>query len=152
MITVDEYLYYVKKALDSMVSILRGLGDDLSNRKAELEGANSPYVILNHCLGVADFWSGQIIAGGTIERDREAEFAATGSVEELAARTEEVFSRLEAVARAADYAAPVRGEVNPNLAGSPIVQSQGAALLHIYEEISQHLGQMEGARDILSAA
>jgi hypothetical protein len=31
----------------------------------------------------------------------------------------------------------------------PVGRTQGGALFHIYEELSQHLGQMELTRDIL---
>ncbi len=54
MITSEEYLFYVDTALDGMVEIVCKLGDDLANRRFGSLGANSPYAILTHCLGVAD--------------------------------------------------------------------------------------------------
>jgi hypothetical protein len=44
-------------------------------------------------------------------------------------------------------AEPPPGRYNP--AGAPPEWTQGAALVHTYEELSQHRGQMELTRDIL---
>jgi uncharacterized damage-inducible protein DinB len=48
---------------------------------------------------------------------------------------------------------PLRGELPPlwNADEGPYTRSQGGALLHVYEELAQHRGQMEGARDCLLA-
>ena len=73
-VSTSDFLWFVDHALDEMVGILRGLGDDLANRRPDLDGANSPYAILTHCLGVMEYWGGWMIAGREIERDRDAEF------------------------------------------------------------------------------
>ena len=52
-------------------------------------------------------------------------------------------------ATGADPSAPPRG---PHLDKSPDeleLLSQGSALLHVLEEVTQHLGQMELTRDVL---
>ena len=67
MISVDDYLWFVDEALDGMVDIVTTLGDDLANRRPDVPGANSPYVVLHHCLGVIDYWAGHIVAGRTIQ-------------------------------------------------------------------------------------
>src|SRR5919108_1669825 len=59
MVTDDEYLYFADRALDGMAAILTELGDELANRRPDLLGANSPYAIVNHCLGVVDYWVGR---------------------------------------------------------------------------------------------
>ncbi len=69
--------------MDQMADIVGGLGDDLANRRPALPGANSPYAILRHCLGVMEFWGGQVVAGRAVERDRDAEFRAAGPVAAL---------------------------------------------------------------------
>ncbi len=80
MISVDDFLWFVDEALDGMVGIVVELGDDLANRRPDLPGANSPYAILFHCLGVMEWWGGVAVAGRPVERDRDAEFRATGPV------------------------------------------------------------------------
>jgi len=57
--SVGAVVSYVDRAVDQMTVIVTELGDDLANRKPVLPGANSPYVILRHCLGVMEFWGGK---------------------------------------------------------------------------------------------
>ena len=77
MITTEDFQWYVEAAVDAMVAIVTGLGDDLANTRPDLPGANSPYAILFHCLGVMEYWGGEVIAGRPVERDRDAEFRAS---------------------------------------------------------------------------
>ena len=58
-IDLDDVAYYVDHALDAMIEILSMLGDELANDKPALPGANSPFQIVTHCLGVMEFWGGQ---------------------------------------------------------------------------------------------
>jgi hypothetical protein len=83
----DDFLWFVDLALDEMMAIVRHLGEAQANRRPRLEGANSPFAILTHCLGVMAFWGGFMVGGRTIHRDREAEFVAEGRVEDLVQRT-----------------------------------------------------------------
>src|SRR6516164_10070409 len=92
-----------------MTEIVTALGDDLANRKPALPGANSPYAILRHCLGVMEFWGGEAVAGRKITRDRAAEFRARGPVAGLAAAAGAGQDPFRADAATADFAAPPRG-------------------------------------------
>ena len=56
MISIDDFRYYVDDALRGMVGIVSELGDDLANRRPDVPGANSPFAILTHCLGVMAYW------------------------------------------------------------------------------------------------
>ena len=71
-IAPDAVASYVDRAVEAMADIVGDLGDDLANARPGLPGANSPYAILRHCLGVMEFWGGQVVAGRTVDRDREA--------------------------------------------------------------------------------
>lgn len=132
-----------------MADIVAGLGDDVANRRPALPGANSPYVILRHCLGVMEFWGGQVVAGRAVERDRAAEFRASGPVDGLikAAQTAKITFRADAATAAPD--APTRGEHGRWKGDELETLTQGGALLHVLEELTQHLGQLELTRDIL---
>lgn len=55
MISIEDYLAFVDDALDGMVSIVSELGDERANRRPDIPGANSPYIILTHCLGVMEY-------------------------------------------------------------------------------------------------
>jgi hypothetical protein len=151
MIPVDDYLFFVDEALDGMVAILTGLGDGLANRRPDVPGTNSPYVLLTHCLGVMEYWAGYLIAGRSIERDRDAEFEASGPVGELVERTRRARRQLEIDLAALEPSAPPRGVPDPEDAELPLARTQGGALIHLYEELAQHRGQMEGCRDVLLA-
>ncbi len=151
MITPDDFLWYVDEALDGMVAIVTDLGDDLANRRPDVPDTNSPYVLLHHCLGVMEYWGGHVVAGRPIERDRDAEFRASGPVGELVARTRQARRRLAEDIADLDPGAPPRGAVRPDDATLPVGRTQGGALVHIYEELAQHRGQMEGCRDVLLA-
>lgn len=149
MITADEYLYFTDRALDGMAAVLEELGDDLANRRPELPGANSPYVIVTHCLGVMDLWAGRLVAGRSVERDRDAEFRASGKVTDLVERVGQAKKQLRADVAAADLRAPLRDEPPPHYRGTVIGRTQGAALQHVYEELAQHRGHLELTRDVL---
>jgi hypothetical protein len=153
MISVDGYLYFVDDALDGMVTIVTGLGDELANERPDLPGANSPYALLTHCLGVMEYWAGHVVAGRRITRDRDAEFVATGAVADLVARTRSARRQLEAdLANVEPSAPPRRAPVLAEDATTPVGRTQGGALIHVYEELAQHRGQMEITRDVLLAA
>ena len=149
MISTEEYLYYVDDALDGMVDVLTELGDVEAIRRPGLPAANSPFAILTHCLGVMEYWAGHVVAGRTVHRDREAEFRATGRVADLVDRVRAQRARFaDDVARAEPFAAP-RGDVSADDAALPIGRTQGGALLHVFEELARHRGQLEITGDVL---
>ncbi len=151
MIDRDSFLYFVGRALDGMTAIVTELGDDVANTRPPLSAANSPYVILVHCLGVVDYWAGHVVAGREVSRDRDGEFRAAGTVAELETRVTETKIQLRRDLLRADPDAPVRYVPSRSLMGPDRTLNQGAALLHVYEELSQHYGQMEITRDVLRA-
>lgn len=152
MISDDDFLWFVDEALDAMVTLVRDLGDDLANRRPDLPGANSPYALLTHCLGVMAWWSGHVVAGRHVERHRASEFTATGPVGELVARAREVRDRFAADVAASEPFAAVALPPDGRDADLPLAKRQGAALFHVYEELAQHRGQMEVIRDVIVAA
>jgi hypothetical protein len=146
-VSVADYLWFVDLALDQMTAIVEDLGDDLVNRRPPYRDTNSAYVILTHCLGVMEYWGGATVAERPIQRDRAAEFTASGDVAGLLRRCEQARRRLreDLVGRQSE-APPV------NVGGKrdnpvPYHESKGAVLLHVLEELFQHLGQMELTRD-----
>ena len=149
---MDAVVSYVDRAVGRMTEIVNGLGDDLANRKPALQGANSPYVILRHCLGVMEFWGGEVVAGREVTRDRPAEFRSHGPVADLAAAARKALDQFRADAATADFAAPSRGGTERQRRTDELeFTSQGHVLLHVLEEVTQHLGQMEITRDVLRA-
>jgi hypothetical protein len=98
-----------------------------------------------------EFWGGQVVAGRRVDRDRDAEFRAHGPVSGLVAAAGDARRRFRADAAAADPGAPPRGAHPGAGPGELEVLTQGNALLHVLEEVTQHLGQMELTRDLLRA-
>jgi hypothetical protein len=147
-VSLDHFMWFVDNALDQMTGIVRSLGDGRANERPRLEGANSPFAILTHCLGVMEFWGGACVAERQVTRDRAAEFVATGTVDE-------VLSRVSAArARLAEDVTGLHAMAAPAVVGSepePYNEAKGSVLLHILEELYQHLGQMELSRDLLVA-
>ena len=152
MITVDDYLVFVDDALDGMIEIVTALGDDLANRRPDIPETNSPYVLLAHCLGVMEFWGGYMIAGRAFSRDRNAEFRASGDVADLVERAELARRKFREDLAQFEGSAPARGTLPPTTDGLPVPMTQGNVALHVYEELAQHRGQMEGVRDVLLAS
>ena len=144
----DAVASYVDRAVEAMTDIVGDLGDDLANARPGLPGANSPYAILRHCLGVMEFWGGHVVAGRAVDRDRAAEFRASGPTADLIAAAQEAQRRFRADIVTADPKARPRGGAATRPDELEFV-SQGHALLHVMEEVCQHLGQMEITRDLL---
>ena len=151
MLEASEYLYFAYRAFDGMAGIVEKLGDDFANRTPSLPGANSPYALLTHCIGVSDFWGGYLVNGRQIERDRAAEFTSSGPVAPLLQRTIEAKVRLAEYVAGADLRAPLRDKPPAAFQGPEDDLTQAGALQHIYEELTQHYGQLEILRDLILA-
>jgi bifunctional pyridoxal-dependent enzyme with beta-cystathionase and maltose regulon repressor activities/uncharacterized damage-inducible protein DinB len=150
-VSADDYLYFVTRAVRGMADIVAELGDELATTNPDLPGANTPYGLLTHCLGVVEYWAGTLVAGRDVDRDRDAEFGATGTVAGLLERVEQVLDGLAADVAGSEPGAPLRRRPDAWAVGPDRPLTQGAALLHLYEELAQHHGQLEVLRDALRA-
>jgi hypothetical protein len=81
-LTSADWLILVDDAFDQMLSKAESLGARVSVVPA-LPGANSVYAIVTHCVGVCRWWIEHAILGRPTDRDRDGEFNAEGTVEEL---------------------------------------------------------------------
>ena len=148
-IAPETFLPFINKALDGMVGITEVLGDERVNLRPDLPGANSPYAILTHCVGMTRYWLGSVLCGRPSNRDRDSEFRAKGTVAEIGQAVKALQSQIR------QDIAHVRGDQpldQPfDLHGHAQYHTQGDVLLHCYTELAQHHGQMELTRDILLA-
>lgn len=110
---MDALTSYVDRAVNALTSIVASLGDDLSNQRPDLPGANSPYALLTHCLGVLAYWGGYVVAGHDVPRDRAAEFTATGRAADLVAAAQQAKIQFRADALTADPPGPRRAGPPP---------------------------------------
>ncbi|MCX4908967.1 DinB family protein [Streptomyces sp. NBC_00878] len=145
----NEYLYFLRRAFDGMLDVLEELGDDLANTRPPLPGANSVYAIAYHCAAVADYWTGHVIAGREVDRDRASEFTATGHGKDLHRHVDALFERLRAdLAQAIPTSSP-RNTPPADFEGPDRPLSVRGVQLHVLEELAQHHGQIQITRDLL---
>lgn len=135
MFTREQYLDFFANALNGMADIVAELGDDRANRRLPLPGANTPYAVVNHSVGAIGYWVGEVVSGRPANRDRDAEFTASGPVAPLLDRIRETVVQLTKDVAAARDDADTAG-----------------ALLHVYTDVVQHHGQLQIMRDAIVAA
>jgi hypothetical protein len=128
------------------------LGDGLVNAVPDLPDANSAYQILIHCCGMLEWWTRAAILGLDVDRDREAEFVASGTVAQLTARVDEVRAQFVTDLRLIDPDAPLRGDPSPEYRNTPLGDSAGGVLMHVLEELAQHHGHLDLTRDLVLSA
>lgn len=148
MITFDDVALLVRRTARFTDQALARLDDTTVNVRPDLAGANSPYVIVTHAAAAFDYWTQHIICGHPTDRNRHAEFEAQGSVAEIRERlaaTETGFDSLRSDLLAATHLAHVPNPESPLDAEWTV----GAALLHAYEELAQHLGHLQLTVDLI---
>jgi hypothetical protein len=131
-----------------MLAVADRLGDERVNERPIAPQVNSVASLVIHCCGVAEFWLGHVGAGRPTTRDRAAEFTATASVAELHDRVDACLAQLAADVEVVDAG------VHPAHAGKldllEVSPGDDASLvLHVIEELFQHLGHCEIAADAL---
>lgn len=131
--------------LDEMIDAVAAMDDATANAVPDLPGSNSAYQLLTHCLGMARQWTREDVLGEPTGRDRDAEFEASGPVAELVAR-----ARVQREELAADLARIEEGMPVPGRPGRQEFWGASAhgILLHVFEELCQHLGHLEITRDL----
>ena len=150
-ISSEDFFIFLERAFDGMLAILEELGDERANQKPSVPGANSPYATLFHCVGVTNYWIGTLLGGRDVPRDRPAEFHATGTVREISSQVAAL--KLQLTTDLQGFDGTCRLSIRPESSYSPIAGktrwTEGWVLMHTYEELAQHHGQMELARDLL---
>jgi uncharacterized damage-inducible protein DinB len=141
--------------LERVCDCLEGMSEAQLNWRPPIDGANSVYVIVAHTLGNGRAWVLGIACGQPIERDRPAEFRASGrDAAELVAGAERLSKEIEAALAALEPPALDRHLVPPKQLwgeGEPREISVREALLHVVEHASIHLGQLQITRDLALA-
>lgn len=145
-----DHFFLIERHLGPMLEIAESLGDERVNVVPDLPGANSAYQLVFHCCGMLEWWTRESILGRPVQRDRAAEFAATGTVASLQARVRQVIDQLAEDLPQIDLDAPLRGPY-ADYGGTAIAASARGALLHVLEELAQHHGHLEITRDVVQA-
>jgi hypothetical protein len=146
----DWFHFFVDRHLDRMLAIAIDLGDELVNAVPDLPGANSAYQIVVHCCGMLQWWVDAAVLGHTVDRDRDAEFMATGRCAELEQHVDALRERLRGQLIEIDPDGPLLGDPSPRYAGTPLGSSARGVLMHVLEELAQHHGHLEITRDLVT--
>jgi uncharacterized damage-inducible protein DinB len=138
---------YLHLGFGQLIAVAERLGDDRVNQRPLGPTTNSVAALVAHCCGVTDFWLGHVGLGRPSSRDRDAEFQVTAPVSELRALVDRTLEQA-----AADIAALATGAAAPEHAARRrhlVDESDAALVLHVVEELFQHLGHAELAADAL---
>jgi len=142
----------IRSILERVSACLEGLSEAQLNWRPPIDGGNSVYVIATHTLGNARAFVLGIACGQPIERDRPAEFRASGrDAADLTARARRLSDDIEAALAGLPSSGLDRRLLPPqSLWGEGEAQeiSVREAILHVVEHASIHLGQLQITRDV----
>jgi uncharacterized damage-inducible protein DinB len=140
---------YMRHAFGQMLAVADRLGDNGVNDRPFGPNTNAVAALIVHCCAVTEFWIGHVALGRPTSRDRESEFSTEATVAELNAMVDATIDQA-----GEDLAAMDEGRVQPDRTGRQFLEggdeSDGAIVLHVLEELYQHLGHMELAADALA--
>jgi uncharacterized damage-inducible protein DinB len=145
------YISQLRSLLDRLCETVQGLDEAQLNRRPPIDGANSVYVIATHTLGNARAWVLGIACGQPMERDRPAEFRASGrDALALLAEAQRLSDEIAAALSALSPSDLEQRLVPPRSLwgeGDPHEVSRREAVLHVIEHASIHLGHLQMTRD-----
>jgi Protein of unknown function (DUF664) len=145
----ESICLYVRHAFAGMNKVLDRLDDTTVNMKPPTWGTNTVAGLIVHCCELAPSWFELPGLGRESVRDRDAEFQAHATIAQLRTR----------IAVAAERTCAVVEEfvVGPTAVDHPLRdfmpgadRSDGALVIHVLEELFQHLGHMEVTADALT--
>jgi len=141
---------YLRRAFTELLDVAEELGDPKVNERPLGPTTNAVAALIVHCCGLTEFWLGHVGLGRASSRDRDSEFSATATVAELRrlvdATLRTVGDDLRRIEAGEAVAASELREFLPDAA-----TSDGALVLHVLEELYQHLGHAELSADVLGA-
>jgi hypothetical protein len=148
---IESLSHQIRSILERVCACLDGLNEAQLNWRPPVEGANSMYVIATHTLGNARAFVLGIACGQPLERDRPAEFRATGrDAAYLTAQVGRLLGDIESALAGLSPSALNRRLLPPQSLwgeGKPQEISVREAILHVVEHASIHLGQLQITRD-----
>jgi uncharacterized damage-inducible protein DinB len=132
---------YLRKAFAQMIHVAEGVTDDDLNRRPHGDHTNAIAALIIHCCEVTEMWIGHVALGRPSNRDRANEFSATATLDELRQRVDTALAQVSV-----DLAALDRGE-GVDEGGRQFLldgdTSDASVVVHVLEELFQHLGHIE---------
>ena len=139
------------------LSALNDLTDVEVNSKIDLPEANTLFQLATHIVASTEYWVLQMVGGVDVHRDREAEFRAAGTLDELNERYRESFGRIGRLLDAlppAELARPIAiPEAYKRFASgeSPADLTVAAALVGTVQHAALHEGHIQITKDLVIA-
>jgi hypothetical protein len=139
---------YLDRAFGHILAVLDRVADDELTARPLGPDTNSVSGLVVHCTELCEFWLGHVGLGDPTERVRDAEFASQAGRTELVERI--------ATAQAAvpgHLARLAAGQGRPHEARAFLYGDEGddSLVLHVVEELYQHVGHLEVTADALAA-
>jgi Protein of unknown function (DUF664) len=138
---------YLRHAFGQMLSIVDTLGEPLINQRPTSSGTNAVGALVLHCCAVCEYWLGHVALGRPSDRDRASEFSREPTAAECHEGVARTLRRAESDLGRLYDGAGAPNENRRHLPGG--AGDDDTVLLHVLEEVFQHLGQMELTRDLL---
>jgi hypothetical protein len=130
-----------------MLEVADRLGEPLINERPLGPRTNAVASLIIHCCAVSEFWLGHVALGSPSDRDRESEFSRSATLAELHELVDGTASR------AVDQIGRLEAGEGSDAGGRQFLlggdTSDASVVLHVIEELYQHLGHMELAADAL---
>lgn len=141
---------YVRYAFTQMHQVVDRLDDETVNTRPFGPTTNSVAALIVHSCGVGEFWLGHVGLGRPSYRARASEFEATATVRELHEAIDAAEAQVGADIRSLDAG----GASDLNADGRQFLEegdgSDAALVVHLVEELYQHLGHMDLTADALT--
>ena len=136
-----------------VIRALEGVPEELLNRSVEVPEANSLYAIATHLMASGESWTLGAVGGQNLERDRDAEFVATGRYADLRARHDSWMAALHELLDAMPDAELDRSTGIPPYRDDLDIEQMTVehALLHAIDHTSMHLGHIQVTKQFLLA-
>ena len=152
---IETYSKYIRKQIADIHAALEDLSNEQLNQRPDVPGANSGFVIATHVLGNARAWLLGICCGQPIDRDRPAEFHASGpDAAPIVAAAQELLREIHEALRALpvtsldELRAPRQQHWGAGTVG-PVTGRE--AIMHVIQHAAIHLGHIDVTRDLALA-
>lgn len=153
--TGKHYAAAIDRICKDVLAQLQELPNATLNQSVPLEEANSLFALATHLISSTEFWVVQTATGRDVGRNRPAEFHASGTYADLAARFAQVQSDVHAALDDID---------EQTLDGPPASEAARTAgwwggswpltvrdcVLHAVEHAALHLGHIQITRQVLT--
>lgn len=149
-----QFATVLERIARGVLDQLGDLPDDALNQPVPLPESNSLFALATHLVGAAEFWVLALAGGRAVERDRSAEFHASGTGAQLTARYRRFIQALHevldplpdaALSQIAEPPSAYRGTIGD----APVTLRE--CLIHAVEHAALHQGHIQITRGLVLA-